>query len=58
MSKREAEISSVESSSKKLKTQLSIDEVKIETVKLLTEQLTKYFENNDEKKVKKFAQMG
>ena len=58
MSKREAEISSVESSSKKRKTQLSIDEVKIETVKLLTEQLTKYFENNDEKKVKKTAQMG
>ena len=49
MSKREAEISSVKSSSKKFKTELSIDEVKNEVVKTLAEKLIEYTENKNEK---------
>ena len=49
MSKREAEILSVESWSKKIKTDLSIDEVKTEIVKTLAEKLIEYTENNSGK---------
>ena len=56
MSKREAQIWSLDSSSNKTKTELSIDKVKTEIVKTLAENLIEYTENNSKETVKKTAQ--
>ena len=56
MAERGTEISSVESSNKKAKEELSIDEVKTEIVKTLAEKLIEYTENNSEENSKKISQ--
>ena len=56
MSKREAQISSVDSSSNETKAELSLDEVKTEIAKTLAEKLIEYTENNSKETVKKTAQ--
>lgn len=56
MSKREAQISSVDSSSNETKAELSFDEVKTEIAKTLAEKLIEYTENNGKETVKKTAQ--
>ena len=56
MSKREAQISSVDSSSNETKAELSFDEVKTEIAKALAEKLIEYTENNSQETVKKTAQ--
>lgn len=56
MSKREAQISSVDSSSNETKAELSFDEVKTEIAKTLAEKLIEYTENNSKETVKKTAQ--
>lgn len=56
MSKREAQISSVDSSSNETKAELSFDEVKTEIARTLAEKLIEYTENNSKETVKKTAQ--
>lgn len=56
MSKREAQISSVDSSSNETKAELSFDEVKTEIANALAEKLIEYTENNSKETVKKTAQ--
>ena len=56
MSKREAQIWSLDSSSNKTKTELSIDKVKTEIVKTLAEKLIEYSKNNSKETVSKTAQ--
>ena len=56
MAERGADISSVESSNKKAKEELSTDEVKTEIVKTLAEKLIEYTENNSEENSKKISQ--
>lgn len=56
MSKREAQISSVDSSSNETKAELSFDEVKTEIAKTLAEKLIEYTENHSKETVKKTAQ--